>query len=154
MGHLMIWKAGEVIWRVQWGQETCFGVIGGRWGGPGGPRGSRGAFRGSHGAIRLVWWVFRWFMRHIHLYIYDPNFSCGLTNGRTEVFHEALADLKSRHKRMQRRRANGKYWLREIDYNANIGKMQAQEKRCRHRGKNADTTGKKQAQENAKKKSI
>ena len=44
--------------------------------------------------------------------------------------------------------------MREIDYNANIGKMQAQEKRCRHRGKNADTTGKKQAQENAKKKSI
>ena len=35
-------------------KETCFGVIGGRWGGPGGPRGSRGAFRGSHGAIRLV----------------------------------------------------------------------------------------------------
>ena len=83
MGHLMIWKAGEVIWRVQWGQETCFGVIGGRWGGPGGPRGSRGAFRGSHGAIRLVWWFFRWFMRHISLYICDPNFSCGRTDGLT-----------------------------------------------------------------------
>ena len=37
-------------------------------------------------------------MGHISLYICDPNFSCGLTNlrtdGRTEVFHEALADLK------------------------------------------------------------
>ena len=35
-------------------KETCFGVIGGRWGGPGGPRGSRGASKVSHGAIRLV----------------------------------------------------------------------------------------------------
>ena len=37
-------------------------------------------------------------MRHICLYLSDPIFSCGRTNGRTdgltEVFHEALADLK------------------------------------------------------------
>ena len=97
----MICKAVQVILRVQWGQETCLRVIGGRWGGAGGPRGSRGTSRGSHGAIRLVWWVFRWFMGHISLYICDPNFSCGLTDGRTdgltEVFHEALADLKNAH---------------------------------------------------------
>ena len=29
------------------------------------------------------------------LYISDPEFSCGLTDGLTEVFHEALADLKT-----------------------------------------------------------
>ena len=34
-------------------------------------------------------------MRHISLYIFDPNFSCGRTNGLTKVFHEALADLKN-----------------------------------------------------------
>ena len=34
-------------------------------------------------------------MRHISLYICDPNFSCGLTDGLTKVFHEALADLKT-----------------------------------------------------------
>ena len=34
-------------------------------------------------------------MRHISLYICDPNFSCGLTDGLTKVFHEALADLKN-----------------------------------------------------------
>ena len=61
-------------------QETCLRVIGGWWGGPGGPRGSRGTSRGAHGAISLVWWVFRWFMGHICLYICDPNFSCGRTN--------------------------------------------------------------------------
>ena len=41
-------------------------------------------------------------MRHICLYISDPNFSCGLTDGLTEVFQEALADLKIRCKTLVR----------------------------------------------------
>ena len=41
-------------------------------GGPGSPRGLKGASRGSLGAIGLVWW----FMRHICLYISDPDFYC------------------------------------------------------------------------------
>ena len=39
----------------------------------------------------------------ICLYISDPNFSCGLTDGETDyntgVFHEALVDLKTEGKR-------------------------------------------------------
>ena len=35
-------------------------------------------------------------MWHICLYVSDPDFSCGQTDGLTEVFHEALADLKIR----------------------------------------------------------
>ena len=38
-------------------------------------------------------------MRHMCLYISDPDFSCvctdGITKYLTEVFHEALADLKT-----------------------------------------------------------
>ena len=82
-----------MILRVQWGQETCLGVIGGRWG-----------VRGSKGAPGDLMGLSGWFEESsddswgICLYISDPNFSCGLTDGETDyntgVFHEALVDLK------------------------------------------------------------
>ena len=90
----MICKAVEVIFRVQWGQETCLGVPGGRLGGPGGTRGSRGASWGSHGAIGLVSWVSWLFMRHICLYTGVQIFSAYGRAGSPEVVQEALADLK------------------------------------------------------------
>ena len=90
----MLSQAAEEIFRVQWGQETCLGVPGGRLGGPGGTRGSRGASWGSHGAIGLVSWVSWLFMRHICLYTGVQIFSAYGRAGSPEVVQEALADLK------------------------------------------------------------
>ena len=91
------WFEKQVRFKSSMRPRDLFRAHWGSMGGRRGPRGLRGASRGSHGAIGLVWWVFRWFIRHICLYICDPNFSCGRTNGRTdgrtEVFHEALAAL-------------------------------------------------------------
>ena len=44
-------------------------------------------------AIGLVWWVFRWFMRHTCLYISDPIISFGLRNGGPKNHQFNLAAL-------------------------------------------------------------
>ena len=63
-----------MILRVQWSQETCLWVWGGWLGGCQGSQGVKRVSKGSHRAIGLVWWVSSWFIRHICLYISDPDF--------------------------------------------------------------------------------
>ena len=65
--------------------------------GAGGPMGSRAISEGSHVAIRLVWWVYWWFIYKTYMPVY--NWSRFFLNGRRvgplEVVQEVLADLKS-----------------------------------------------------------
>ena len=61
-------------------------------------QGIKRASRGSHVAIGLVWWVCSWFIRHICLYINDPDFQ-RTRMGRTDqskIMQEVLTDLKNR----------------------------------------------------------